>query len=112
MAGMKIGDMNGSWAWLLKLHLAAVPPIMVSIGGLVVWLISQQYADIAFRNSGERFSTTDAYAMENRIRERENLLQTSLAEKIEHVDDRIHDVERNLARVLVILEQKNGETDQ
>lgn len=107
--GRKIGEMNGYWALLLKLHLAAVPPIVAALVGLVVWLVSQQYTDIAFRSSEERFSTADAYAMENRIRERETVLQTTLLARIEQVDRRLDDVERNLARVLVILEQKSGE---
>lgn len=66
----KIGAMNGRWKIMFQIALATYP-IIVS-GGIAwaVWLTSQEYQDIAFRNSSERFTQADGADLERRFIEK------------------------------------------
>ena len=53
---MTIGNMNGPWAFLLKLTLLLVIPGL----GWASWITRTQILDAQFRGEGERFTPDDA----------------------------------------------------
>lgn len=55
----KIGQLNGKWAFLLKITVICVP---ISLPWFV-WSTSESFANMAFRNSGDRFTREDALIM-------------------------------------------------
>lgn len=65
----RIGELNGPWALLLKMSLAAFPVIMSILIPWLIWVTSEVFANKGFRESGERFSKQDALTMEARIME-------------------------------------------
>ena len=61
-----IGDMNGSWAILLRLALASYPLILA----WTVWVTAQEFKDIGFREQSDRFTSTDAGILRLEIEKR------------------------------------------
>lgn len=72
----RIGELNGKWSILLRAFLAVnvvlIPIGLPSLIAFCVWIVNQQYADIAFRSSTERFSQRDAAAMKAELLEKIN----------------------------------------
>ena len=101
-----LGEMDGRWAVLLKFHLAIVPPLVAALLALTIWLVTQQFADIAFRESGERFSKSDSYEMDRRHREQRDLLRSAMDAKFEALNTRLGAIENQQARILAILERQ------
>lgn len=101
-----VGEMNGKWAWLLKVQLATVPPVLVAVMSLVTWVVVQQFYDINFRMSSERFSQADGRELDERTRNREDKIVHLLTSKLENLDGRISSVERTTDRILVLLEKQ------
>jgi hypothetical protein len=59
-----IGSMNGKWAFMARAALATWPFVLA----WCVWQTSQQFADLAFREAGGRYTEIDAQ------RDRESLM--------------------------------------
>jgi len=90
MSGQRIGELNGQWAFLLKMVLAAFP-VITSLGvAFAIWLTSEAYANKAFRESAH-FSREDAAALHYRM-----------MQEVHRVESR---GDAQNAQVLVVLEQ-------
>ena len=66
----RIGNLNGNWSVLLRIALATYPPLVVAGVGWATWMTSNQFADIAFRESKETFTQADALRLKSEVFER------------------------------------------
>lgn len=89
----KIGQLNGPWSILLRLALASYPLILA----WAVWMTSNQFADIAFRNSGERFTKADAL-----------VLRSDMVDRISSANEWRNDVLTRLARIESKIDSDNS----
>lgn len=58
-AGKRIGDLNGKWAFGLKIAIATYPIFVTAILSWGTWVTVQTFASKAFRESGDRFTQLD-----------------------------------------------------
>lgn len=96
--GKTIGDLNGWWALLLKVHLAVVSTIFPLILLWCIWLTQEAMSGSAYRNSGERFTQEDGRRLEDRAREAREALARSF-------DARLDTLDNSTTRILTILER-------
>lgn len=98
MAGEKehrpIGSLNGPWSILLRIVLVLIPILTVTFLPWAVWLTSQQFKDISFREAGGRFSESDAAKM------RADLIEKINATPSQEWRDRIQSIERDQREIL------------
>lgn len=93
-----IGELNGWWALLLKVHLGVISTIFPLIILWCVWLTQEAMSGTHFRNSQERFTQEDGRELENRAREaRDNLARS--------FDARLDALDQDTTRILTILER-------
>lgn len=62
----RIGNLNGPWSIMFRLALATYPLLMA----WAVWMTANQFADIAFRTSGDRFTARDGATLEAKLLDR------------------------------------------
>lgn len=84
----RIGNLNGPWSVMLRLALASYPLVLA----WSVWVTSNVFADIAFRNSGDRFTTADGAKLRADMVERIN----DNTKPIQIIDARLVRVETKL----------------
>lgn len=89
---------DGIWAVAFKVLLAMFPIFFPPVLALMIWLTNEQFKDINFRTSGERFTQGDGRALEDKI-------STRLGPKIDGVDSRVQRLEQDAARIYSKLEQ-------
>lgn len=84
----RIGNLNRPWSVMLRLALASYPLVLA----WSVWVTSNVFADIAFRNSGDRFTTADGAKLRADMVERIN----DNTKPIQIIDARLVRVETKL----------------
>jgi hypothetical protein len=101
-----IGSINGVWGLLFKLALVIVP-MLIPWG---VWLTSETFANRAFRESMPRFTRSDgAVLKEELMGEIHQLPPRDWRDRILQLESRLHTIEIQQERILVILEEiRNG----
>jgi len=62
----RIGNLNGPWSIMFRLALTTYPLLMA----WAVWMTANQFADIAFRQAGDRFTGHDGALLEARLIEK------------------------------------------
>lgn len=102
----KIGELNGIWAILLRIHLAVVTGISPLILAWCTWLTSEAFKNQSFRESGERFTEEEARQLEDRTREARTLLQDTFNAKFDIIATRLNDLDKDTTRILTILEKE------
>lgn len=105
--GTRIGELNGWWAFMLKVWLVLMPILLTGTLSLCVWLIGEAYANRSFRTSGERFSKIDGWALEERMRERVEAEHSVQEARYGALESRLRTVEERLTRILAILENEH-----
>lgn len=90
--GTKIGELNGKWAFLLKIHLSLLTIVAPFFIGWSIYITRESFASSHFRTSSEVFTQADGRDLEKRL------------------EDRIIEAEKVQARILVILERIDNNT--
>lgn len=91
MPGQKIGELNGRWALLAKCVLVAVPLLAPPITAAVVWMVVQQFQDIAFRSEGERYTEREA------LRDHQNVTKDAMIREATIAADLRRELEQTIA---------------
>ena len=93
-----VGEMNGWWAFLLKVHLAVISSIFPLIILWCIWLTQEAMSGSHFRTSQERFTQEDGRQLEAEAREAREALARSF-------DTRLDALDQDTTRILTILER-------
>lgn len=99
MASIKEQKLEGPWILLFKAHIAIVTPLLISWG---IWVTNEQFNDRAFRLSGERFTQSDGRKLEDKIVD-------ELYPKIDRVDQRMQQIERDTTQIFTMLRSIENE---
>lgn len=105
----KIGDLNGRTSRLFVINQFLIPLMgfVLTLGsGWAVWMTNEQYADRAFRESGERFDKEDGRVLEDRQREARHMLQSTVDARFDAVDKQLTQLQRDVDRLATLLEQR------
>ncbi len=101
-----IGNMNGPWALLLRAALASYPILI----GWCVWITVQTFESKAFREAGDRFTTTDAAIMRREIDAQfSNLPHPEWKARIVMLEEGQSRISMSLVRIETILERISKE---
>lgn len=103
--GRRIGELNGKWAFLLKITVVCVP---LSLPWFV-WSTSEAFANQSFRNSGERFTQLDGAMLRADIMSViAGLPPPEWRDRIKQVEANQNEMMRSIARIEAQLNRQAG----